>query len=435
MRRLSVASVILFCASACLQDNAATSQSQRRISEVRLQDDLFLSLTYGSVRGFTSDAVVMRSASPLVQISSETGPDAEGPISVELRNQHLDAQLRVASVHYLDSEDLDGCPVVSGVAVDCVAASAELGAVCETSGQCPSGLRCAAGSCQPTQLFEGCEAPDYERLRGQETSIKFELSALPCQRVRLETVVPDDALSPLRFAVLGPTRDVELISSLGDEFREAELDFVLLLGDHVDAVTEGGLARLERTLTQLGTPAVVLAGPRETATESGAEFLRRFGPHDHIWRLKGTRFFAFYSAPGVLGPRGLDRLRSFLLQLEPAFDDADFDDADDSVLIGATHVPPFDPNGLRDDGFRSKVEAAQVMSTLETHGVHQLFAGGLAAAEDRVHGVEVVVTTAKGTIAAPYREWILVEIIPEAVPDLGRVVGQSTIVREHTELE
>lgn len=407
---------------ACQQDGGAGTSTQRRISEARMQDDLFLSLTYGSVRGFTSDQVVMRSASPLVEITMEAGATAFGPIDVELRNQHLDAELRIAAVTYLDAEDLDGCPVVTGFEVDCVAATAAIGDSCETSGQCPEGLRCAQSECQPSDSFELCIPPDIERLRGQETSIDFELPVAACTRVRMQTMVEATADSTLRFAVVGPSRSAEVIAQLGTAFRDADIDFVVLLGENAPATDEDGLSELERTVTQLGTPAVVLAGPREVALESGQQYLRRFGPHDHVWTLKGTRFFAFFSAQGTLGNRGLTRLEGFLNLLQTE---------DESPLIGVTHVPPFDPNDLRDNSFRNDVEASQVMSLLEEHGVHQLYAGGLGTGYEQILGVETYVTTARGTVAQPSAEWMLVEVAPSGD---GREVGDVIVTTKRIDL-
>lgn len=251
--------------------------------------------------------------------------------------------------------------------------------------------------------------------------MQFDLEVRPCTRLRLRTeVAPSD--EPLRLGVVGPTHGVEVLEELAAEFREAEVDFVVLLGDQVGTSSEGGLAELERVVTLLGTPTVALAGPREIAPEAGEEFLRRFGPHDHLWELKGVRFFAFYSARGTLGARGLERLEGFL---------DDLDRRGDGPLIGVTHVPPFDPNDLRDNSFRNDVEAMQVLSLLEEHGVHQLYAGGLGVGYEQMLGVETFVTTAHGTVTNPYREWMLVEIGPSGD---GRAVGDVVIQTRRREL-
>jgi hypothetical protein len=414
--------IALLCiaSAGCTETSPASSETQRRIGEARLQEDLFVSLTYGAVRGFTSDELVVRSASPLVSLEFEAGPEAEGPIDVELRNVHLDAQLRVATAAILDADDLDGCPVISASELDCVAATEAIGDSCETSGQCPEGLRCAMGECTPTDVFDACTAPDFRRLEGQETSLQFDFPATPCRRIQLETVLPDDAPQDLRFGVIGPSRDVELVANLADTFRDESLDFVVLLGDNLATSSLDGLAELERTLILLGTPVVVVAGPREIAPNNGEAFLRRFGPHDHVWSLKGNRFFAFYSAESSLGPRGLSRLETFLAQLDDSSEQ-------DSPLFGVTHVPPFDPNDLRDAGFRNDIEASQVVSTFESFGVDQLFAGSLSTGFERFHDLEVVTTTARGTLVNPRSEWVLVESRVDSGDGEGRVIGDRVV--------
>lgn len=424
-RRFWTLCASFFCAAGCIGGDSASSQSQRRIGEARLQDDFSVSLTYGSVRAFNSEQLVVRSASPLVEMTFEGGPEATGPVAVELRNQHLGAQLRTVSATFLDADDLEGCPVVTGLTLDCVAASERIGEACETSGQCSAGLRCAENICAPTNRFDACIAPDFTRIPDQETSIRFEIPADPCRRVVLETVLPDEFESqPLRFGVVGPSNDDAVITALGPEFRARELDFVVLLGNNVAQSNEEGLRALELALTRLGTPAVMVAGPREVSSESGAAFLRRFGPHDHVWELKGTRFLAFYSAGGELGPRGLTRIDEFLSQLER-------DASDDSPLLAVTHTPPFDPNGLRDNGLRSEFEAAQLLSLMESRGVDQVYAGGLGTGYGRIHDVETYVTTAVGTVANPLRQWLEVTV----ADDGEREIGGRGITVETLEIE
>lgn len=425
-RRIPILVIALAVAAGCADSSPASSESQRRIGEARLQDDLFVSLTYGAVRGFNETELVVRSASPLVSLDVEMGPEVQGPVDVELRNVHREAELRVTTAAILDATDIDGCPVVAGAEFDCVAANEAIGEGCETSGQCPAGLRCATGTCTATNLFDVCTPPESRRLIGQETSLSFELPAEPCRRQQLETVLPEGQDEDLRFAVIGPSRDVQLISDLADEFRDEELDFVVLLGDNIDTANVDGLAELERVLILLGTPVVVVAGPRELSADNGQEFLRRFGPHDHVWSLKGNRFFAFYSAPATLGPRGLSRLETFLGQLS--------DEEGDSPLIGVTHVPPFDPEEQRDSGFRNELEAAQLVSTFESRGVDQLFAGSLGTGFERFHDLEVITTTARGTFVQRRSEWVLVESRVGEHPEDGRVVGNRTLSFERVQI-
>ena len=359
-----------------------------------------MSLTYGAIRDFDTDSVQMRSASPLVNVAVEAGATATGPIAVELRNQHVDASVEVLSVTFLDGEDATGCPDVTRVEVDCQDARASFGTTCVTSGQCAAGARCAAGSCAPDATFSPCEAPQTRKPAGRVTSMAFDLPIEPCTRLRLRTTLAD-APGTVRFAVLGPSRDATVVQRIAPDLAEHSVSFLILLGDNISTVDENGLLELERIVSQLRIPVVVLAGEREMSPERGQQFLRRFGPHDHIWTVGSARFFAFFSASGTLGDRGLDRLDSFLRQL---------DGESDAPVIGVTHVPPLDPNDLRDNAFRSEIEALQVMSLLEQRGVSQLYAGGLGTGRETVHGVQTRVTTGSGTVANRDSEWLLVEL-------------------------
>lgn len=425
MVRCFWASVAVVATAGCLSETTASSQSQRRIGEARLQEGLFATITFGAVRAFTETELVVRQASPTVRLTIESGAEVEEALEVELRNVHLDASLRVVTASFLDGEDQRGCPVTTGVDVDCIAAAAAVGNACETSGECPEGLRCAMSSCQPSDLFVACVPPDFERLEGQETSLSFVVDVQPCRRIQLETFL-DSSLEgePLRFAVVGPTTGDEILLELRDQFRAADVDFVVLLGDNAPSADERGLGALERTSIRLGAPVVVVAGPRELEASEGEEFLRRFGPHDHTWSLKGARFFSFYTALGALGPRGFERLDTFLVELNEGLDPAD----PPGPLVGVTHTPPLDPDGLRDGGFRSDVEGARVVSLLQQHGVHQLYAGSLGTGEVKIHDTDVVVTTARGTLANPAQEWILVEMLPRDQTEEGRVVGDRALV-------
>lgn len=425
---VSVAAGILAAgATGCRSESPASAQVQRRVGEARLQEGLSLSVTFGAVRAFSETEAVVRQASPTGQLMLESGPGVETSVRVELRNVHLEARLAVSTVQLLSDAEVDGCPIAGGVSIDCAAATESVGQACETSGQCPGGLRCAEGTCQPSDLFDLCSTPDAPRLEGQETSLAFDVDVRPCERIRFETALSETpGPQTVRFAVVGPTRGEELLEDLGGAFEAADVDFIVLLGDNAGSTSESALSALERTSIRLPAPVVAVAGPREIAEDNGEAFLRRFGPHDHTWTVGEIRFFAFYSALGELGPRGFDRLETFLVQLEGD---------GDAPLIGVTHTPPIDPDGLREAGFRNDLEGLRVLSLLQEHGVDQLYAGSLGAGEISVHDMDLIVTTASGPFIRREREWILVEVHPGADPSLGRVVGEHTVVYERRAID
>ncbi len=399
---LAVAAGGLTGCSGCFGESSAASQTQRRIGEARLRDGLTVSATFGTVRGFDEDELVLRQASPTARVSVETGPDTEGSVDFVLRNVHREALLRILSVDFRDSETASGCPLAAEAPINCIAAAADVDSPCDTSGQCESGLRCAEGTCQPDSAFEACTAPETTRLTGQATSMTFDLDIASCRVVQLETYVPDDG-GPVTFAVVGPTRSAEVLEGLGDALTDEAVDFVAILGDNAPGFSVDALDELERTTVGFGVPVVALAGGREISADRGAAFLRRFGPHDHVWGLKGVQFFVFYSALRALGPRGFDRLETFLAQITSP-------GGEGSPVIGLTHTPPLDPEGLADNGFLSDVEGARVLSLLQEYGVSRLYAGGLRASETEVHDMGLFVTSAATTLTNKEREWILVTV-------------------------
>lgn len=389
-----------------------------------MQDELTLTLTYGSFPGFNATRAVGRAAAGVASLTVEAGTAAEGPISVEIRNVHLQAELTVTSVTSLGDDEHDGCDG-DGSSIACSVATQGIGEVCESSGTCANGLRCSEGTCQPTPEFEPCIAPETERVATRATTMTFDLPIRACQRLRLDVDLPDDVEPTLAFAVIGPTRGAESLVELADDVSGDDLDFVVLLGNNAPATNTQGLDDLTTLTNRFGVPAVVHAGLRELDGAGDEAYLRRFGPHDHVWSIKGVELFSFYSATGELGPRGLSRLEAALQGLTG--------NALDAPLIGFTHVPPLDPNGLRDGGFRSDFEGTQVMSVLQRFGVDQLFTAS-AGAEDyeEMQGLELYVTSAKGTVVDPNGEYLFVRISPDGAD--GNVIEGRTVTVERRKI-
>jgi 3',5'-cyclic-AMP phosphodiesterase len=71
------------------------------------------------------------------------------------------------------------------------------------------------------------------------------------------------------------------------------------------------------------------------------------------------------SASGTLDPWTFDFLRAAMEEVGPA------------TRIVAMHIPPFDPEGLRDGGFNDRTEAARVLATLVGGGTDLLLTGHL----------------------------------------------------------
>jgi hypothetical protein len=87
-----------------------------------------------------------------------------------------------------------------------------------------------------------------------------------------------------------------------------------------------------------------------------------------------------------------------------------------------THVPPFDPVGLRGEGFRSRSEAAQVIAALQRGAVDRVITSQWGPfAIRQTAKVEIIdggggATPAEG--GAPY--WLLVSVDPNCPADAIR---------------
>ncbi len=97
---------------------------------------------------------------------------------------------------------------------------------------------------------------------------------------------------------------------------------------------------------------------------------------------RGARFVLVDSASATLDERVWDLLRGQLAGTEP------------KTRLVAMHVPPLDPEGLRDAGFASRSEGAKVLSLLSQGGtdlmlhghLHTLRFGGNAGIDSVISG-------------------------------------------------
>ena len=154
---------------------------------------------------------------------------------------------------------------------------------------------------------------------------------------------------------MGPSATLSTIEDAAEIAVAENADFIVLLGDATASVDAEGMNNLESVINGLPLPVILVAGEQEQGVEAGAGYLKRFGPHEHSWRLKGAKFFTFFSATGSLGDAGIDRLDSTLAQLQRRSDNT-------LPIIGFTHIPPLDLEGTRDAGFRNQLEGARVQA-------------------------------------------------------------------------
>ena len=191
---------------------------------------------------------------------------------------------------------------------------------------------------------------------------------------------------------------------------------------------------LKALIRDLGSVVIVIPGEEELGEDQGQLFEQNFGAFDYRWTMKDTQFVTFYSANQNLSPRGLGSLQSSLRAMqsedqrwrlggqEEANTRADVEATRALPAFAITHTPLFDPDGPREAGFQSRLQASRVASLLSAAGVHTLFAGHIL---DNAHVTDttpqLVLTTSQNTrlddtLGTYRRITILDEATDETIP-------------------
>ena len=294
-------------------------------NRVELPSGMTLQIAPGVVRERSADTPLVWASTPqtTVTVSSD---DRDPPLtSFRMANLGPDSTLRVRSVEHLTSNEQPGCDADDAGTIDC------------STGDDPL---CSAGR------FDQSDDPPT---RG---SLLVDLPA--CVKVTLALEATFEPARPLRVGIVGPTYASAPLPGLIGRLDQAGADIALLTGDHVDDSESADLERLARRLAELPLPVVVTPGERERIDGALAVFRKQLGPISLTWTMRGIQFLSFNSARQTLGDEGVSTLRRRTRDLP-----------DDALPRAAlTHTPPLDPEGLRDRGFRSRLEAARTLSVL-----------------------------------------------------------------------
>ena len=166
------------------------------------------------------------------------------------------------------------------------------------------------------------------------------------------------------------------MSALADELDTSELDFVVLMGDHLEEGTERSLEAMRKRLVPISVPVVVIPGEDDLAESSRGAFRRRFGETELAWSLGGVDFVTFDSANGTLGEGGVEGLQRRLRRPSSI----------DSTLVVLSHIPPLPRNEYGGGGLNSQFEAARLLSVLGEFDADLLLAGHASAFAKREVG-------------------------------------------------
>ena len=208
--------------------------------------------------------------------------------------------------------------------------------------------------------FETPDATAVALPAGLPTEKRWRLT-LPPGTATVARLAPADADAPgpFRFAVLSDIQ--EGVDRVGDLFErlneEADVRFVVSAGDLVDNGATEEYARIRLALEGLRIPFYATCGNHDVAIGDEMVWHRHVGRHSFRFDFRGAAFSFVDSASATVDPAVSAWLDGWL------------DDARDRWHAFLTHVPPVDPNGVRNGSFSSRKEAAALIARLARGGV------------------------------------------------------------------
>jgi hypothetical protein len=214
-------------------------------------------------------------------------------------------------------------------------------------------LRLEVLNCMPDALAQiaGSEVASGPGSRLTHCVFDLELEAGENQ-VRIAP--PDaDVVEPYKIAVMGDIQTA--LDEVDDVFlrisANPELRFVLSTGDITDRAEISEYALYEEQLATLDIPYYSTIGNHEL-TRDPDTWHRRYGLYSIHFDFKGAHFSFVDSGNASLDPALHARLGTWL------------DEASDKIHLFGTHYPLLDPVGTRNSAFRSRFEAAKLLTEL-----------------------------------------------------------------------
>lgn len=370
--------------------------NQRALGEATMVDtNALIEITPALVTG-VDDAqatISARLSAPVARITVRTNGRATGALTLDLANLHTGATARLVSSQATISSasfDTEACPRTA-----------------------PAMLACEDDpACLPPTLVMNADAP---------TTAKLTIPLPACRRIVVEIAPP--AQDTLRFAIIGSLEEpsqLDRIMAAAIE-RAPTLDFAIQLGDASEPDADA-LDALAAAAARSPVPMILLPGEMEAGDSDGASrWQRRFGPFDLRWTWSNTQLLIFSSVGGTLPTRGINNLESALRAMR---EERSASATPGAAALAFTHVPPFDPSGLREAGFLDRLEAARVMSLLGRYGVQTVFAGHIHRAGTLDSTVPIFVTTARSQPVSDSGEYMLITLSTQPIEGTERRAGE-----------
>lgn len=221
---------------------------------------------------------------------------------------------------------------------------------------------------------------------------------------------PDaDQSSEFRVALMSDVQSA--LPEVGDIYavmnRDPAIRFVVSSGDLVNTGTPEELAEFQERLEALNVPLYATPGNHERGVDEAA-WRDAFGRGSFQFRFKGAFFTFADSSAATVDPVVYGWLEGWLAE------------ASDAVHLFMTHVPPIDPEGGRNGGWRSRREAAKMFTLLARGGVDAAVYGHVHSLYSYSNaGVDAWISGGGGALPERLdgigRHFLLADIGPERV--------------------
>jgi predicted phosphodiesterase len=198
------------------------------------------------------------------------------------------------------------------------------------------------------------------REQPRPTRITWTVDIAAGQTTRLHIAPPDaDINEAFRVAVLSDIQDeVDDVGLFWERMNDdPSIRYVVSAGDITQFGELRELVFFMEQLEGLDVPFYTTVGNHEIGPASPEGFHELYGRANFQFQFKGVYFTFVDSAGATVDPLVYDWLEDWL------------DRAEDETHIFLTHIPPLDPNGVRNGSFRSRNEAMKLLNMLASHGV------------------------------------------------------------------
>lgn len=384
----------------CADSSSDSTSGQRRVSEGSVEElELQVQVVSGAIRTINAQGMRARSSAPLARVTLTGESLAQGVFGVELTNLSPLSEPVPVGVTAVKGP---GCEVDEDpVFILCSRAIASIGNPCGASGDCESGTTCIDSTCVTTPILTACNSLSFERSVTEPTALTAQIPLEPCRSVVVDFVPPTPTAST-QFAVVGSS-SLNRLESIIQNAATREAEFVVILGENLDAANVEAVDAMERRLQASPIPIIFVASPNANQVDEGQYALRRFGPHDFNFVWNQVSFVVFFTPQHKMDEAGITRLETFLRPLRR-------NENNQRPLLTFTHTPPIDPNGIRNLGFESRIQGSRVLSVLEAFGANALFAGRINASDfAQFGGIGVWITSARDSVLQEQRNYLWVK--------------------------